>query len=741
MSRSVKSRRSIGAPSVRSTKTTLPPRFSSGMSIVSHTTERKSQLSLIQRSVPSAFHAKTIPPKEKAIRILENLGKRITKLNLSSDQQLNFCISLKQLQNLIDDPRESGFWSDWSTIKQSIISAVTDQSLKDPDFPNLKTFCDASFDQFSLGLGDISEKLPSQFETSKKSTEVQQRFTDLTESFKILRSKFDALNEESSPLQFKSVISSIQSFRQVLINDYKTVFSSLRNPEVKKRINETMRNPLLSIQQQNQIVRNLSSYLEHIQFRLSEFVDPKSAVASIKDLLQAVEMNLRKCVTDFPEEKRKQNYRERNALEEKQLSYNQLGAKLSELKRQKDKLTNDITILNSKESSIKEKINEEKESWLAEKKEFNKILKNPDYQSLIQKTSENLEKLKKQNAQIQDEISSRDSSDDINDIKDKAEKINRHLEISENQLFDLRSKNFTLIELLSDDQEAFKDNIPKFLDKWNSKIQLDVETELDFQMKQMNEKRSLIQLANEKITTKDFTSQIYKNKEKFEIIKKKLKNIVSLQRKIFKRKIRKLVDAASKEEYQKIESKLNLIDGIKEEKLSELDQMKAQAELLESEFNLSVLRNSQPQGSNARSSEEQQIIEQKDLNQRIIQNGNEIRLYLLKIQAKNNAMNYAIKNKGLGNGKISPLKIEKTKKEKSILKYKQELQLQENEIYEIEQMLNIKRDDDAVVEAIFAAILEKVKRLEENVDGDLDEKINEMMQNIALINRQKRNQS
>ena len=405
------------------------------------------------------------------------------------------------------------------------------------------------------------------------------------------------------------------------------------------------------------------------------------------------------------------------------------------------KKINDITILNSKESSIKEKINEEKENWLAEKKEFNKILKNPDYQSLIQKTSENLEKLKKQNAQIQDEISSRDSSDDINDIRDKAEKINRHLEISENQLFDLRSKNFTLIELLSDDQEAFKDNIPKFLDKWNSKIQLDVETELDFQMKQMNEKRSLIQLANEKVTTKDFTSQIYKNKEKFEIIKKKLKNIVSLQRKIFKRKIRKLVDAASKEEYQKIESKLNLIDGIKEEKLSELDQMKAQAELLESEFNLSVLRNSQPQGSNARSSEEQQIIEQKDLNQRIIQNGNEIRLYLLKIQAKNNAMNYAIKSKGLGNGKISPLKIEKTKKEKSILKYKQELQLQENEIYEIEQMLNIKRDDDAVVEAIFAAILEKVKRLEENVDGDLDEKINEMMQNIALINRQKRNQS
>ena len=365
MSRSVKSRKSLGAPSVRSTRT-AHPRFSSGMSIVSHVTERKSQLSLIQRSVPSTFHGKVISPQEKAIRTLETLSKRIKKLNLTADQQFSFCTALKQLEDLIDNPKESGFWNDWINLKESMIEAITDQSSKPPDFQNLKAFCDASFDQFSIGLGDVSEKLPSRFETSKKATEIQQKFTELTESFKKIKEKYNLLDENSNHLQFGSLISTIQSFRQILLNEYKMIFTSLRNPEVKKRINETPRYMLLSTKQQNQIQRNLCSYLENIEFRLSEYADPTTAVPSVKDLLQATETNLRKCIIDFPEEKRKQNYRDQNILEEKQKTYYQVEAKLFDLKRQKDKLNNNIALLSNSESSIKDKIAEEKESWIAE---------------------------------------------------------------------------------------------------------------------------------------------------------------------------------------------------------------------------------------------------------------------------------------------------------------------------------------------------------------------------------------
>lgn len=733
MSRSVKSRKSLGAPSVRSIRTTAPPRLSSGMSTVSR--DRRSQLSLIKRSVPSAYNAKSISPQEKAVRILENLGKRITKLNLTSEQQFNFCTKLKQLQDLINNPKESGFWNDWMNLKDSVTAAITNQSSLPPDFSNLKDFCDATFEQFSIGLGDVSEKLPSRFEASKKATEIQQKFTELSESFNKIKDKYNALDDSSTVLQFGSLISTIQSFRQILLNEYKMIFSSLRNPEVKKRINETQRYVLLPVKQQNQIARNLASYLENVEFRLSEYINPSSAVPSVKDLLQATEANLRRCITDFPEEKRKHSYKDQSQLEEKQKTYYQLEAKLFDLKRQKDQLSNNVAILSNSEAAIKDEIAKEKDGWLAEKKEFAKTLNNPDYQTLIQSTSDNLEKLRKQNAKMQDEINSRDPIIDIENVRDEAQAAIKHLDETENKLLDLRSKNFTFIELLNEDQTEFKDNVPKFLEKWELKIELDSYSELNFQLKRMNEKRSEIQPDDEKAPSKkNFSDKISKNQNDYENIRVQLQNIENLQKKIFRRKMKKLVNYSSSEEYQKIASKLSQIEEDKEEDTSKFGQLKSQAELLQTEFRLSVLRNSQ---QNGKETKEQQINEQKELNQKIIRNGNQIRLHLLEIQAMNSAMNYSIKMKN----NINKLKDEKLNKKKEALKYEQELLKQENETHEIEQMLGIKRDDDAVVEVIFTNILEKVKKLEENIDGDLDAKINELRQKIKIKNREIRRKS
>ena len=360
-----------------------------------------------------------------------------------------------------------------------------------------------------------------------------------------------------------------------------------------------------------------------------------------------------------------------------------------------------------------------------------------NYQELIQKTSETLEKLKKQNAKIQDEINSREPNADINQIREKAQKNIKHLEESEDKLLNLRSKNFTFIELKSNDQKAFKDNIPKFFDKWDIKLQLDSISELDFQMKQMNTKRSLIQSTSEKVPTrKEFSDKISQNQNDFEAIIDQLQTVSDLKKSIFKRKLKKLINFSSNEEYQKIASKLNQIEDIKDKDTSKFGKLKAQAELLQTEFRLSVLRNSQPSVQGG-TSDDDQINEQKELNQRIIRNGDKVRLYLLNIQAKNNAMNYAIKVRN----DITKLKNEKLNKEKLILKYRHELRSQEDETFEIEKMLGITRDDDAVVEAVFTNILEKVKKLEEGIDGDLDTKINELRQKITLLNRQKRIQA
>ena len=364
-------------------------------------------------------------------------------------------------------------------------------------------------------------------------------------------------------------------------------------------------------------------------------------------------------------------------------------------------------------------------------------MNHPDYQELIQKTSETLEKLKKQNAKIQDEINSREPNADINQIREKAQKNIKHLEESEDKLLNLRSKNFTFIELKSNDQKAFKDNIPKFFDKWDIKLQLDSISELDFQMKQMNTKRSLIQSTSEKVPTrKEFSDKISQNQNDFEAIIDQLQTVSDLKKSIFKRKLKKLINFSSNEEYQKIASKLNQIEDIKDKDTSKFGKLKAQAELLQTEFRLSVLRNSQPSVQGG-TSDDDQINEQKELNQRIIRNGDKVRLYLLNIQAKNNAMNYAIKVRN----DITKLKNEKLNKEKLILKYRHELRSQEDETFEIEKMLGITRDDDAVVEAVFTNILEKVKKLEEGIDGDLDTKINELRQKITLLNRQKRIQA
>ncbi|OHT11096.1 hypothetical protein TRFO_04041 [Tritrichomonas foetus] len=755
MSRSVASRRSLGSQSKRSSKTTLS-RISSGISFTTRLTEKKSQLSLIQRSVPSTITTKTISTQEKAIKILENLAKRIPKMNLKPDQQFNFCLSLKQLHEQIDNPKQSGFWADWDSLKQSIITSVTELSIQPPDIENLIEFCNSSLDQFSISLGNIQEKLPLTAETSRKSDSIQQKFHQLIDAFSQIQKKLENLYHiYTDNSQMRSLITKLSAFRIILPTEYQLVFLSMRDTETRKGNGVVTRNPLLSPKQRSQIIRNLTTRIESIEHRLSEFIDPKLAVLNITEELQNVELNLRKVITDFPEEKRKEKSKAQTALEEKQQRFHALESRLVDLRAQHAELTNELAMLTSTSTFLKEKIIEERKSWKNEKKDLLATLNGPIDQNAIQKSARTLEKLRKQNYLLQKEISSRNCDLEIDELrnlhistKHKYNEILHHMNKIDDDLLKQRAQNNVFIDLLDDDYLDYKNNTALFIEKRVAQIQLDSENDTDFRLKLMNDKRCQIQSSKEKKvpSQKEVDSLVAQNHALYDQIESKVSQLAKLRVRSFKRRFRNYILTSTNSEYEKVKKEYDSIvstdDKDSPTDFSELSLLKAEAELLKGEFKLSVLRSSlnqsqmQNQAINQMNNqqlkdEENQIQQQKILNQRIIKNGNDIRSYLLRVQAKNSAINLAIKC-----GKnIDVINEERRKKSESAMKYEEARKEQDRATEELEQILGIQTQKDVVIETRFALILDAIRNLESLVDGDLTEKIEELRRKNRMLER------
>lgn len=734
MSRSVTSRRSLGSLTYNARASKR--RFPDNVTFSPRITAKQATVGVFQRSVPSSTQSSVADPDQKTIRILDNLEKKLQKVITTQEDQLNIFIKLQGLHEKIDHPKR--FWNNWIEIKKQIIELLQKQQQTEKDYNEFAKNITLSFQQFRDSLDEINKKLPKSNETSSKSLEIHSKFSQLKHSFNEITNQFDTLNDSMPDDQLKSelrsLLSSLSIYCQIIPTQYQEVFDSLRDPDVKKGTDVHKFTPLLSPRQQKRIVTNLTSQIENVEIVISTFIDKNYAETAITNLLQTTELNLRKWVTAFPSNLKDEYAKQKNPKFQKQTALQKLQQQIQELTTETETLTKTLSDLQLTEKELRGKMAEDTKFYYMLQKRYLEVLKGEIDETVIDRSYELIEKYQRQNHDLAAQTPLVEKN--LNELKveyhTKLEQLNQlkdDLSAAEDSLLATRANNFIQIDLLNEFTDI-GNNIQYFMKKWKAQLKYQVQKEFDTELNFLMQQRSAIQYIPEHSTPKkQISDQLNENERLFESNRSTFENLEKLTWKTFRRRLKHFTNIEVKNQYDFLKKSNISISQASRSKSrqpkDQFDELKSQAEYLSTQFQLDFLTNQTDDNTNS----------SQHPNPEIINNANQIRDYLLNVQANNYSIKMALKAaKEFDNDdalSIQMLEKEALNNLKSAKAYNKQKEMGLKMTEYLENTLNLPSNPDAILETRYAAIIQEVKSIQNQVDGDLDKEINRLKRKIA----------
>ena len=634
MSGSVASRRSLGSQSMRSMMTSLP-RYSAGLSIMAPiSSSRASRVSLIERSIPMRVDPNPMTSEQKAKRILDSFAKIIVRYPLPEETQFNFCLANNDLHNYVSEPVE--FWSKWLTLKQTILSEIQQNSARNQSPEALYTFCDNEMNQYALGLGKLRETLPelNQVHLNNKFAE----FYDLFEKMRgLVPSQVNPIRPENPNLNhdLRSTAAQLDAFKKVVPKEYEAVFIA----------------GIKDLDQRQRMITQMTGHISAVVQRLNEFIDPKlTGILAAKDL-DMVENRLRNVITDFPIDKRTAKPKS-TAANDKKRRIKMLEKHISDRKARIEEINMQLDVVKKSQQFISQQIKEDQANWAQERKELLKMLNKPLDQEKIAKGPERLQHLQEKVAKLEKELAEKDVSDDVEEWRRDNKKVrNDYMQMLNevNKMLDdiiaKRAENEVLISLLDGQErniEPYTQNNPRFFEKEDLVNQLRSKQIERFNFNQLMISRSQAHVnESEQVSTKTFSAQIKDNNDLLDQIEGLAAQTEKLHSRIFKRKFKNAYMQGQHTRLNELRMEA-IADDPKED--DESQNLKAAVALLASEFELKVLQSTKKFSRDASDEAiEDEIAFQKKIGQEINHIGNEVRLHLLELQARNAALTVAQK--------------------------------------------------------------------------------------------------
>lgn len=696
MSRSVASRRSLGAQSIRSMMTSLP-RYSAGLSIMAPlASSRASRVSLIERSIPIRVDPNPPTPEQKVKRILDGFAKTIVRYPLPEEQQFKFCLANNELHSYISEPVE--FWSRWLMLKQTILTEIKQQSARSQSPEALYAFCENEMNQYALGIGKLRETLPglNQIHLSNKFAE----FCDLFEKMRsLVPSQVNPIRTESPTLNhdLRSIAAQVDAFKKVVPKEYEAVFIA----------------GIKDVDQRQRLILRMTGHMSSIVQRLNEFIDPKLTSLSAAKEIEVVENRLRNVVTDFPIDKRVAKPKQTDKNDKKR-RIKLLERHIADQKARIEELNMQLDVVKQSQQFLAQQVKESQSSWAKERKELTDMLNKPLDQERIAKGPERLQKLTEKVAELEEELAAKDVRENVDEWKRDHKKVRNAYTQMLNDVTEMldniiakRAENEVFISLMDEQGPTpYEQNNPRFFEKEDLMNQL-----LSKQIEKFNLNQLMIARAQarvnetEVVSSKAFSAQIKENNDILDQIEGLSAQIKKLQLRIFKRKFRNAYMRGQQRILNDLQMRVIADEPTEKE---ESERLKEMVDFLTSEHDLKVLQfaKSYLQGDPEATASAELGFHMR-IGKQINHVGNDVRLYLLKIQARNAALTVAQK-KWKNLAEIDDI-IGKWETETEML---QQLKDQEERFTAgLEEALNLKTEQHETIENRYQKIEERIFRI------------------------------